>query len=70
MAGKIAGQDPAKLYVGFGRFFINISGYLYSFGLALFVVQGIGSVQMMVTARRPRKSICERFRWAKVPRMI
>ena len=21
MAGKIAGQDPAKLYVGFGRFF-------------------------------------------------
>ena len=50
MAGKIAGQDPAKLYVGFDGFFINISGYLCSFGLALCVVQGIGSVQVVVAA--------------------
>ena len=50
-------QRPGKLYVKIGRFFINISGYLCSFGTALFVVQYIGSVQVVVGAGWPRKSI-------------
>ena len=69
-ARKIAGRDQRKLCVRLGRFFINISGYMYSFGLALFVVQGLGSVQVVVAAWWSRKSICERFRWVKVPRMM
>ena len=36
MSGKIAGPDPRKLYVVFGRLFIDISGLMYSFGLASF----------------------------------
>ena len=36
-AGKIAGPDPRKLYVRFGRFFVGISGFMYSFWLALCV---------------------------------
>ena len=53
MAGKIAGQDPAKLYVGFGRFFFNISGLINSFGLASCVVQkNISLLQWIATVRR------------------
>ena len=50
--------------------FIDISGYLCSCGLALCVVQGNGSVQVVVAARCSRKSICERLNWTKVPRMM
>ena len=32
--GKTAGTDPRKLYMTFDRFFIDISGSMYSFGLA------------------------------------
>ena len=57
MAGKIAGEDPAKLYVGFGRFFINISGLINSFGLALFVdLENINLLQW-IAAGSSRKSI-------------
>ena len=57
MAGKIAGQDPAKLYVGFGRFFINISGLINSFGLALFKeLENINLLQW-IAAGSSRKSI-------------
>ena len=56
-AGVIAGRNPGKLYMKIGRFLINISGYLCSFGTALFVVQDIGSVQVVVAAGWPRKSI-------------
>ena len=69
-AGKIAGCDPRKLCIRSGRFFINISGYLCSFGLAPFVVQDIGSVHVPVAARWSRKSVGERFGELKVPRVI
>ena len=61
MAGKIADQHPAKLYVGFGRFFIRISGYLCSFGLALYVVQENISLLQWIAAGSSRKSIRERL---------
>ena len=35
--GKTAGPDARKLYITFGRFFIDISGLINSFGLALCV---------------------------------
>ena len=38
-AGKIAGPDPRQLYVRVSRFFIDISGFMCSFGLALFVLR-------------------------------
>ena len=50
--------------------FIDVSGFINSFGLALFVVQGIGSVQVVVAARCSRKSIRERLGGVKVPRMM
>ena len=37
VSGKIAGRDPAKLYMIIGWLFANISGLLSSFGLALFM---------------------------------
>ena len=37
VSGKIAGQDPARLYMIIGWLFVNISGLLNSFGLALFM---------------------------------
>ena len=55
--GKIEGRDPGKLYVKISRVFMNIFGYLCSFGTALCVVQDIGSVQVVVTVGCPRKSI-------------
>ena len=67
---KIAGRDPRKLCVKKCRFFINISGYLCSFGLAPFVVQDIGSVQVPVAARWSRKSVDERSMCIKVPCVI
>ena len=68
--GKIAGQDTRKLYVLLGRFFINISGSLCSFGLAFCVVRDIILVHVSVAARCSRKSVRERFRWDKVPCMM
>ena len=66
MAGKIAGEDPAKLYVGFGQFFINISGLINSFGLALFVdLENINLLQW-IAAGSSRKFIRERLSWIKV----
>ena len=57
MAGKIAGQDPAKLYIRFGRFFFNNSGLINSFGLALFVdLENIKLLQW-IAAGSSRKSI-------------
>ena len=50
------GNVQSYMYVWVG-FFNNISGYLCSFGTALFVVQDIGSVQVVVAAGWPRKSI-------------
>ena len=38
-------------------FSVDISGLINSFGLALCVVQGIGSVQVVVATGWPRKSI-------------
>ena len=69
-ARKIAGRDPRKLCMKKCRFFIDISGYLYSFGLAPFVVQDIGSVHVLVAARWSRQSMGERFGGNKVPRVI
>ena len=65
-ARKIAGRDPRKLCIKKCRFFIDISGYLYSFGLARCVVQDIWSVHVPVAARWSRKSVGERFGGTKV----
>ena len=70
MAGKIAGQDQAKLYVGFGQFFIHISGYLCSFGIASCVVQENISLLQWVAAGSSRKSIRERLGEIKVSCMM
>ena len=59
VSGKIAGNIRPKLYVNFGRFFINISGSVNSFGLASFVVQDIISLLHWIAAASPRKSICK-----------
>ena len=55
--GKTAGQYPVKLYMGFGRFIVHSFGSMYSFGLALCVVQEYGSLHGPVTAGQSRKSI-------------
>ena len=70
MAGKIAGQDPAKLYVSFGWFFINIYGYLCSFGLASFVVQENINLLQWIAAGSSRKSIRERLGEIKLSCMM
>ena len=70
MAGKIAGQHPAKLYVKMLWFFINISGYLCSFGLALCVVQENISLLQWIAAGSSRKSIRERLGEVKVSCMM
>ena len=56
-AGKIAGPDPRKLCVGFGRFFNDISGLMCSFGLAAFVVREYVVVLQWVAAEPPGKSM-------------
>ena len=66
MAGKIAGQDPRKLYVKIGRFIVNISGLINSFGLAAFVVQEYVVLLQWVAAGPSRKSIWERLGVDKV----
>ena len=70
MEGKIAGQDPRQLYVIMGWFFINISGYLYSFGLASCVVQENISLLQWIAAGSSRKSIRERLGGIKVSCMM
>ena len=70
MAGKIAGQHPAKLYIKMWWFFNNISGYLYSFGLASFVVQESISLIQWIAAGSSRKSIRERLGETKVSCMM
>ena len=57
MAGKIAGQHPAKMYIKNVMVFINISGYLYSFGTAPFMVQENISLLQWIAAGPSRKSI-------------
>ena len=55
--GMTAGPDHRKLYMRFGRFFIDISGSMCSFGLASFVVQDIISLLGWIAAGPSRKSI-------------
>ena len=57
MSGKIAGPDPRKLYMRFGWFFIDISGSMYSFGLAAFVVLEYVVVLQWIAAGPSGKSI-------------
>ena len=64
--GKTAGPDPRKLCVRFGRFFIDISGCLYSCGLALFVVLELNVLLQPDAAGSPRKSMGERLGGYKV----
>ena len=61
VSGKIAGNIRPKLCINFGRFFIDISGSVSSFGLASFVVQDIISLLHWIAAGSPGKSICERW---------
>ena len=55
-----------KLYVNLGWFFIDHFGLMYSFGLALFAVQGMVHLHMWELVRSPGKSICKRLNDAKV----
>ena len=59
VSGMKAGNDPPKLYMIFGRFFIDISGSVKSFGLASFVVRDMAIPRAWIAAGPPRKSICE-----------
>ena len=70
MSGKIAGNIRPKQCIIFGRFFVNISGFINSFGLASCVVQDIIIVLHWIAAGSPRESICERSKWISVPRMM
>ena len=59
-------QGPVKLYVSLGWLFDDISGSMYSFGLASFVdLENIILLQW-VAAGSSRKSIGERLGWNKV----
>ena len=58
------------IYIRFGRFFFNISGYLYLFGFALFVVQENISLLQWIAAGSHRKSIRERLGEVKVSCMM
>ena len=55
-----------KLCVGFGWFFIDNFGLMCSFGLALFVVQGMVHLHMWELVRCSGKSICEILNQDKV----
>ena len=57
VSGKIAGNIRAKLYMRFGRFFIDISGSMCSFGLASFVDLEFISLLQWIAAGSPRKSM-------------
>ena len=55
-----------ELCVGFGWFFIDNFGLMYSFGLALFVVQDMVSLHDWELVRCSGKSICEILSGVKV----
>ena len=55
-----------KLCVGFGWFFIDNFGLMYSFGLALCVVQDMVSLHDWDLVRCPGKSMGERLGGNKV----
>ena len=57
VSGVIAGKYPVKLCVLLGQLFVHISGCMYSFELASFVVQDIISLLQWIAAGLPRKSI-------------
>ena len=56
-SGEIAGKYTAKLYMKMRWLFINISGCMYSFGTASFVVLDIISGHPWIAAGTSRKSI-------------
>ena len=64
--GKTARPDPRKLYVKNGRFFIDISGCMCSFGLASFVDLEFISLLQWIAAGSSRKSMGERLGEVKV----
>ena len=70
MAGEKAGNIHKKLYGRIGWFFINISGLLNSFGLALFVVQDICVLLRWIPAGRLGKSLSQTLGGIKVPRLM
>ena len=57
VSGKIAGNIMVKLCGDRGRFIINISGLLSSFGPASCLVQDIISLHQWIAAGSSRKSI-------------
>ena len=61
--GKTAGQNPTKLYGQIGWFFIDISGFRNSFGLALFVERDMG-LRLVATGRleNPYEKVTARSR--------
>ena len=69
MSGKIAGRDPAKLYMIIGWLLVNISGLLSSFGLAL--CMGLEEVVLLlwIAAAPSGKSMWPRSMWTKLSRM-
>ena len=64
--GKTAGSDPRKLCVRIRRFFIDISGWTSSFGLALFVVLDNVVLLQPVATESSGKSMGERLGGSKV----
>ena len=69
VSGEIAGPDPRKLYVKMWWFFIDISGLLYSFGPASFVVLEYVVLLHWIAAGPSRESIWERLGEIKVSRV-
>ena len=61
VAGKTAGNIRRKLFVNIWWFFINISGSMYSFGLALFVVQDMCVFLQWLPAGGLGKSLSQRL---------
>ena len=64
--GKTARPDPRELYVGFGRFFIDISGSMYSFVFASCVDLEFISLLQWIAAGSSGKSMGERLGYFKV----
>ena len=62
LSGLKAGNNGAKLCVRFGRFIVDFSRSVNSFGLASFVAQGIITLLHWVATGPSRKSIGERTR--------
>ena len=62
----IVGSAPRKLYISVGGFFMDISGLMQSFGLALFVV--LESVVMLqwIAAGPSGKSMREKLGGTKI----